>query len=173
MIFFGSLSMRRFPRVWVAASQAGLVAIDLGSSRASFETVIAQRTGRPVRYAPSRVRSATSQIRQYLRGRRRSFRVMIDWSMIRTSFRRRALAAVLSIPYGQTRSYKQIAAQLGRPRAMRAVGRANAANPLPIVIPCHRVIGADGDLRGYDGAGGTATKAWLLNLEASQGRPRP
>jgi O-6-methylguanine DNA methyltransferase len=168
IIFFGSVSTPRFPRTWIAASQKGLIAIDLGASRADFEADLAQRFRRPVHYAPDRIRNAASQIRDYLRGERRSFQVSIDWSVIHTSFQRRALAAVLSIPYGQTRSYKQIAAQIGRPRAIRAVGRANATNPLPLVVPCHRVIGADGDLRGYGGAGGIATKAWLLDMEASR-----
>jgi len=148
------------------------VAIDLGASRANFETDLARRSKRPVLYAPKRVRNAVSQIRGYLRGERRSFQVKIDWSIIETQFKRRALAAVLSIPYGQTRSYKQVAAQIGRPRAIRAVGQANATNPLPLVIPCHRVIGADGDLRGYGGAGGIAAKAWLLEMEASRA-PHP
>ena len=167
IIFFGRLSTRRFPRIWVAASDKGLVAIDLGASRADFETRLARCTRRPILYAPNRVRNAASQIRGYLQGNRLSFQLKIDWSVMKTSFQRRAMAAVLSIPYGQTRSYKQIASKIGRPPAVRAVGRANAANPLPLVIPCHRVIGADGDLRGYGGAGGIATKAWLLDMEAS------
>ena len=171
MIFIGSLSTRRFPKVWIAVSREGLIAIDLSASRADFGTGISRLTRRPVRYAPDRVRNAASQIRDYLRGQRRSFQLRIDWSVIHTPFQRRALAAVFSIPYGQTRSYKQIAAQIGRPRAIRAVGRANATNPLPLVIPCHRVIGADGSLRGYGAAGGVATKAWLLALESSHARP--
>jgi O-6-methylguanine DNA methyltransferase len=170
MISIGSFSPRHFPRIWIAASRKGLVAIDLGASRTKFETSLARRIGRPVRYAPDQVRNVAWQIRDYLRGQRRSFQIRIDWSMLRTSFQRRALTAVLSIPYGQTRSYKQIAAQIGRQRAVRAVGRANAANPLPLVIPCHRVVGADGDLRGYGGAGGIRTKAWLLRMEASHAR---
>jgi O-6-methylguanine DNA methyltransferase len=170
VILFGGLSTRRFPKIWIAASRKGLVAIEIGASRADFETWLSHRTRRPVRFSPGRVRAAASQIREYLEGARRSFRVRIDWSEIHTPFQRRALSAVLSIPYGQTRSYKQIAAQIGQPRAIRAVGRANATNPLPLVIPCHRVIGADGDLRGYGGAGGIKTKAWLLGMEASRAR---
>jgi O-6-methylguanine DNA methyltransferase len=169
-IFVGQFSTRRFPRIWVAASQEGLIALDLGARRDEFEAALARRTKRTVVYSPEQLRDAAVQIREYLRGRRRSFQVRIDWSAIRTSFQRRALGAVLSIPYGQTRSYKQIAAQIGRPRSIRAVGRANATNPLPLIIPCHRVIGADGSLRGYGAAGGLATKAWLLNMEASRAR---
>jgi methylated-DNA-[protein]-cysteine S-methyltransferase len=167
IIFFGSLAAPPFPRIWIAMSQAGLIAVDLNATRADFEAALLRPTGRAIRFSPGWVANAAAQIREYLRGERSCFRIKIDWSAIRTPFQRRALAAVLSIPYGQTRSYKQIAAQIRRPRAVRAVGRANATNPLPLVIPCHRVIGSDGNLRGYGAAGGIAAKAWLLKMEAS------
>ena len=73
----------------------------------------------------------------------------------------------MAIPYGETRTYGEIAAQIGTPNAPRAVGRANAANPMPLVIPCHRVIGTDGKLHGYGGAGGLKTKQWLLSMEGA------
>ena len=76
------------------------------------------------------------------------------------------LAALQAIPYGETRSYKDIAVALGEPRAVRAVGSANGSNPLPIVIPCHRVIGSDGSLTGF--GGGLETKRFLLALEAER-----
>jgi methylated-DNA-[protein]-cysteine S-methyltransferase len=100
-------------------------------------------------------------------GRRRYFDLTIDWSVIRSQFQRKALQAVLEIPYAQTRTYAQIAAQIGFPLAARAVGRANATNPMPLVIPCHRVVGSDGTLHGYGGVGGLHTKAWLLKMEAA------
>ena len=78
------------------------------------------------------------------------------------------LRLVKAIPYGETRTYQQIAEQMGNPGAARAVGQANATNPMPILIPCHRVVGADGSLRGHGGAGGVETKAWLLKLEGSR-----
>jgi methylated-DNA-[protein]-cysteine S-methyltransferase len=77
------------------------------------------------------------------------------------------LKLVYAIPRGETRTYSEIAHQLRRPRAARAVGRANATNPMPIVIPCHRVIGTDGKLHGYGGGEGLKTKAWLLQLEGA------
>jgi methylated-DNA-[protein]-cysteine S-methyltransferase len=82
-----------------------------------------------------------------------------------TPFQAKALQTVYAIPYGETRSYGDIAAAIGQPRAARAVGRANATNPMPLVIPCHRVIASDGSLHGYGGPGGLRTKAWLLDLE--------
>ena len=89
----------------------------------------------------------------------------MDWSALGSDFQRSALRAVAAIPYGETRTYGEIAAQIGRPQAPRAVGRANATNPMPLVIPCHRVIGTDGKLHGYGGRGGLKTKQWLLDLE--------
>lgn len=87
-----------------------------------------------------------------------------------TPFQQQVWRALREIPYGETRSYGQVAAAIGRPAAVRAVGRANGANPLPIVIPCHRVIGSNGTLTGY--GGGLAAKQWLLQLEQGRGRPR-
>jgi len=84
-----------------------------------------------------------------------------------TPFQRAALARVCAVPYGRTSTYGTIADELGQPGAVRAVGRANATNPLPIIIPCHRILGADGKLHGYGARGGLETKAWLLRLEGS------
>jgi methylated-DNA-[protein]-cysteine S-methyltransferase len=83
-----------------------------------------------------------------------------------TPFEKEVWEAVARVEWGQTRSYGQLAKQLGRPGASRAVGRANGANPVPLVVPCHRVIGSDGSLTGF--AGGVKTKAWLLEREAAQ-----
>lgn len=80
-----------------------------------------------------------------------------------TAFQQRVWKALQSIPYGETRSYRDIAIQIGQPEAVRAVGAANGQNPLPIIIPCHRVIGADGSLTGF--GGGIACKKYLLRLE--------
>jgi methylated-DNA-[protein]-cysteine S-methyltransferase len=92
-----------------------------------------------------------------------------------TPFQQQVWQALREIPYGETRSYGRLAAAIGRPAAVRAVGRANGSNPLPIVIPCHRVIGSDGTLTGY--GGGLAAKQWLLELErrgrASSSAARP
>lgn len=89
--------------------------------------------------------------------------------LIGTPFRRAVWQAVLDIPYGQTRSYADIAQQIGYPRAARAVGAANAVCPLPFVIPCHRVIGADGTVKGF--SGGIITRTMLLKLEGSLPEP--
>lgn len=104
---------------------------------------------------------AQRQLGEYFAGRRTEFSLPLDFSG--TDFQRRVWSALLTIPYGETRTYSQIAQQIGRPAAVRAVGAANGRNPLSIIAPCHRVIGSDGELRGF--AGGLEIKAWLLEWE--------
>jgi methylated-DNA-[protein]-cysteine S-methyltransferase len=104
------------------------------------------------------------QLGEYFTGQRKVFTVKLDFAG--TDFQRRVWAALLTIPHGETRSYAQIAKQIGSPAAVRAVGAANARNPISIIAPCHRVLGSTGKLTGF--AGGLDTKAQLLALEASE-----
>ncbi|GAA0733161.1 methylated-DNA--[protein]-cysteine S-methyltransferase [Sphingomonas japonica] len=106
---------------------------------------------------------AEAQLTEYFRGERTEFTVPLDFAG--TAFQRQVWAALLTIPFGQTRSYAAIAAQIGRPTATRAVGAANGRNPISILAPCHRVIGASGKLTGF--AGGLGVKKWLLAHESS------
>ena len=106
--------------------------------------------------------NAAVQLDEYFTGARRAFDLALRPAG--TPFQLAVLEALRSIPYGETRTYAQIAAAVGKPRAVRAVGAANARNPLPLVIPCHRVIGSDGSLTGF--GGGMETKRFLLALEA-------
>jgi O-6-methylguanine DNA methyltransferase len=103
---------------------------------------------------------------KYLAGQQRTFTFAIDWTVLRP-FQQSVLQATYEIPYGETRTYKEIAERIGRPRAARAVGRAEATNPMPLVLPCHRVIGRDGKLHGYGLAEGVKTKEWLLKMEGA------
>ena len=104
------------------------------------------------------------EILAYLRGERRSFDLPLD--PMGTPFQQAVWAELRRIPYGETRSYAQVAAGIGKPKAVRAVGQANHRNPLPILIPCHRVIGASGKLTGY--GGGLDLKQKLLELEGAR-----
>jgi methylated-DNA-[protein]-cysteine S-methyltransferase len=104
---------------------------------------------------------AAAQLREYFAGTRRSFDLELDFSG--TEFQKQVWAALLTIPFGETRSYSQIAEQIGNPTAVRAVGAANGKNPISIIAPCHRVIGATGKLTGF--AGGLEAKELLLTLE--------
>jgi methylated-DNA-[protein]-cysteine S-methyltransferase len=106
--------------------------------------------------------AARDQLDAYFAGELRAFDLPV--ALEGSAFFLAVWKAVRAIPFGQTRTYGEIAAQLGRPRAARAVGLANGRNPLPIVVPCHRLIGADGSLTGY--GGGLARKRWLLEHEA-------
>jgi methylated-DNA-[protein]-cysteine S-methyltransferase len=113
---------------------------------------------------PAALTAALMQFEAYFRGELREFDLPLDPRG--TPFQRQVWAAVARIPYGATRAYGEIAAAIGKPAAVRAVGLANGANPLPIVIPCHRVIGANGSLTGY--GGGLEAKRRLLALERGQ-----
>ena len=109
------------------------------------------------------IKDAYRQLSEYLKGERKGFDLPL---LIKgTTFQQQVWKALLEIPYGETRSYKQIAVAIGNPKAVRAVGMANNRNPLLIVVPCHRVIGADGKLVGY--GAGIEMKEFLLRLEKS------
>ena len=107
------------------------------------------------------------QISQFLRRELQSFSIPIDWSVY-TPFQEAVLRETFAIPFGETRSYGQVAAAIGKPKASRAVGQAEKSNQAPLVIPCHRVLGADGSLTGYGGPDNTDLKARLLAFESGK-----
>jgi methylated-DNA-[protein]-cysteine S-methyltransferase len=114
--------------------------------------------------ARSGFEQAEEELREYFDGRRREFTLPL--AMEGTSFQREVWQRLCAIPFGETRTYGQIAAAMGTPKAVRAVGLANGRNPISIVVPCHRVIGSDGSLTGY--GGGLERKTFLLKLEGKQ-----
>ncbi len=109
------------------------------------------------------MRDAVDQFRLYFAGKLQTFDLPLE--IIGTGFQKRVWSALRDIPYGKTRSYSQIAREIGAPRAVRAVGAANGRNPIPIIVPCHRVIGASGKLVGF--GGGLDWKRFLLDLETT------
>ena len=117
---------------------------------------------------PSAFGDAVDQLQEYFAGERTEFDFAME--LEGTDFQRAVWAALLEIPYGETWSYGQLAARLGKPGAARAVGLANGRNPIAVVVPCHRVIGADGSLTGY--GGGLDRKLVLLELERDRSQPR-
>ncbi len=144
--------------LFIAADARGLRAIEFPDNRHPV------RRGADWREGDSPLlRRARRQLDEYFAGRRRGFDLPL--SPQGTPFQQSVWTALASIPYGQTLSYAGLAARVGRPAAMRAVGAANGRNPLPIVLPCHRVIGADGSLTGF--GGGLPTKQFLLKLEGA------
>jgi len=163
------IATRRFETAWgpmsVSATPRGLVGVTLpGCPRGRAPA------GTPDAAAGRHLARAEREIREYLAGRRRAFTIAVDLPNV-TAFRRRVLLACRRVPYGATVTYGQLAARVGRPRAARAVGQAMAANPLPLVIPCHRVLAAGGGLGGFLGGagGGLGLKRRLLALEAGVG----
>lgn len=132
-------------------------------TRARFEDLqgFARRHGAVVDESPGSATAAAEQLGEYLAGRRREFDLPLR--LMGTQFQRRAWAALREIPYGELRSYGQQAARMQQPGAARAVGHANGQNPISVVVPCHRVVGADGTLTGF--GGGIEAKRWLLELE--------
>ena len=139
-------------RLTLVASDHGLCAVDWGSA------------GRKRDIAGPVLDAAATQLEEYFAGTRREFDLPLD--LRGTPFQLRAWRALAEIPYGSTVSYGEQAGRLGVPRAVRAIGAANGRNTLPIVLPCHRVIGADGSLTGY--GGGLDVKRWLLAHEAGE-----
>lgn len=144
----------------------GLLFVALpGDARDSSERWLRRETaGASYVDDPTMLGDAVLQLTEYFAGARRDFSVALDWRG--TPFQRAVWQAVLAIPYGETRSYGEVAAALGRPQAARAVGAANGANPLAPLVPCHRLIGLDGSLRGY--GAGVEVKRWLLDLERGE-----
>jgi len=144
-------------RLTLVATDAGLAAILWEHDRPGRVRLPldAEEPSHPVLVETAR------QLDEYFDGRRNVFTMPLD--MAGTPFQRKVWQALLTIPFGETRTYTQIAQQIGSPAAVRAVGAANGRNPVAIVAPCHRVIGSGGQLTGF--AGGLETKAYLLDLE--------
>jgi methylated-DNA-[protein]-cysteine S-methyltransferase len=162
-IYLGELNHTPLGDLRLAASNFGLVALEWADSQPRLDSYLV-RLKQPVERNQKMIQPYVKEVGEYLKRKRREFTFAIDWSTLR-SFQRNTLRAVFSIPYGETRTYAEIAAQIGHSLAFRAVGRANATNPMALVIPCHRVIGRDGKLHGYGGGDGLPTKEWLLKME--------
>jgi methylated-DNA-[protein]-cysteine S-methyltransferase len=149
----------------LAATPRGLVrvAYDTEDHDRVLDTLAGKLSPRVLR-APKRLDAVVRELEEYFGGRRRSFDLPLDLSLSK-GFRLLVQQHLPSIGYGQTRSYRQVAELVGNPKAVRAVGTACARNPLPVVLPCHRVLRNDGTPGGY--VGGPAAKTTLLNLEAA------
>ncbi len=147
-----------------AATPRGLalVAYEAGRLDALLDT-LAVRVSPRVREAPDRLDGIRRQLDEYFAGRRQRFELDVDWSLVRGGFGRRVLDATAAIPHGAVATYREVAATAGNARASRAAGNALGANPLCIVVPCHRVLRSGGGLGGY--TTGVDKKSWLLRHE--------
>lgn len=149
----------------VGATRDGLVRIGLPSEDedAVLQQLAEHVAPRVLRASRDSLVQTRRELDEYFARRRRSFEIPLDWRLT-SGFRRAVLRATEQIPYGETASYREVATRAGSPNAVRAAGTALATNPLPIVVPCHRVLRSDGELGQY--RGGTAAKAQLLGIEA-------
>lgn len=165
----GSIYIGRMPDspigpIWVAVSQLGLITVEWDLTGEDFSRWLTKRFQSTIVYDEERTTLPRHEINEYLNGKRHHFDLPLDLTRL-SPFQKQVLQLTMLIPFAQTMTYQQIASQAGKPQAARAVGRAEATNPIPLVIPCHRVIGSDGSLHGYGGPGGIKLKAWLLQLE--------
>jgi methylated-DNA-[protein]-cysteine S-methyltransferase len=152
----------------LAATPRGLVQlayVDANDEDRVLEALAAKVSPR-VLLAPRKLDAPRRELDQYLTGTRRRFELALDWQLVR-GFGRRVLEATARIPYGSVSTYKHVAGEAGNPRASRAAGNALGANPLPIVVPCHRIVNSGGGLGGY--TGGLERKRMLLAIESGQG----
>jgi methylated-DNA-[protein]-cysteine S-methyltransferase len=149
----------------IAATERGIVRVAFASEGhdAVLET-LAARLGPGILRAPARLDPAARELDEYFAGRRRAFDLPLDLSLAK-GFRLEVLEHLRGIGYGRTETYTEVALAAGSPRAVRAVGSACATNPLPVIVPCHRVLRSDGSLGGY--LGGLDAKRALLDLEAA------
>ncbi|HMJ35439.1 MAG TPA: methylated-DNA--[protein]-cysteine S-methyltransferase [Baekduia sp.] len=148
-----------------AVTPQGLVRLAYEDFNGGLDEVLdslAARLSPRILEAPARLDAVRRELEEYFAGRREAFDFPIDWTLY-SDFGRRVLQATAAIPFGHTATYGQVAAQAGNAKASRAAGRALGANPIPIVVPCHRVIGTSGKLTGY--TGGMHRKEALLRLE--------
>jgi methylated-DNA-[protein]-cysteine S-methyltransferase len=153
-----------FGQLLVATTPRGLVKVSFPAVYDTEETLdeLAERISPRVLEAPAQLDDVRRQLDRFFEGKLHEFDLSLDWQLSK-GFRRRALRAIDRIPYGKTRSYTQIAASAGNERAVRAAGTACGSNPIPIVVPCHRVLRSGGALGGY--GGGLPMKEALLRME--------
>jgi methylated-DNA-[protein]-cysteine S-methyltransferase len=153
-------------RTSVAATPRGVVSVGLPNHPLDdFVERLAVEISPRVVEAPGRLDEARRELEEFFEGDRREFDLRLDWTLVPGGFYRKVLNATSKLPYGATRTYGEIAQSAGNPRAHRAAGTALGANPLPIVVPCHRIVRAGKDPGNY--GGGPELKRWLLRLEGS------
>ncbi|UYN89160.1 MAG: methylated-DNA--[protein]-cysteine S-methyltransferase [Anaerolineales bacterium] len=167
LLFYAAKRHKRLGLVWAAVSQRGVWSAAYGIDEPRFCDHILERGPAQLVKQPAAAADVLEQIHEFLAGTRRRFELNVDLSGM-TPFQVAVRKAVMAVRYGQTASYGDIAAAVGKPRAARAVGGVQAGNPISFIIPCHRIIGADGSLAGYGGFGGLETKRWLLKLEGTE-----
>jgi O-6-methylguanine DNA methyltransferase len=164
-IYYSFFDSPVLKKVFVASTNKGLCMVDFLTSKGIFLKELRKQFPGEVVRDDRKNQKVLRQLKKYLKGELKNFDCPLD--MRGTSFEKKVWAALKRIPYGRTRSYKDIAKSIGHPKAFRAVGNANGRNPIPLIIPCHRVIESNGGLGGF--GHGLKVKARLLNLERAHG----
>jgi len=164
-IYYSSFDSPILKKVFVGSTERGVCMVDfLKTERAFLDKLRGSFRGRVVKN-DRKNRSALDQLRKYLKGELRRFHCKLDFRG--TRFQKKVWSALVRIPYGRTRSYKEIALTIGHPKAFRAVGNANGQNPIPLIVPCHRVVESNGGLGGF--GYGIKVKKRLLDFEKTHG----
>lgn len=165
VVHVGWLPWENVGTVFVALSTVGVIGVDLGQLEfETFAQALQTRVGVLALEDHSIAQPAVLQLHEYFLGKRKVFDLPIDYRG-QTPFRQAVLKLTAEIPCGSMETYQGIAQKLGNPNAVRAVGQALAQNPIPIIVPCHRVVGSDMSMVGYSASGGIETKLALLQLE--------
>jgi O-6-methylguanine DNA methyltransferase len=164
-IYYSSFDSSVLKKVFIASTDKGVCAVDFLTSEGTFLRKLRQEFPGDIVRSDRKNQKALTQLKKYLKRELKHFDCPLD---IRgTPFEKRVWSALKKIPYGKTRSYKDIAKSIGHPKAFRAVGNANGSNPLPLILPCHRVIESNGGLGGF--GHGLKVKRQLLKLEKVHG----
>ena len=164
-IYYASFKSPFLKRVFVASTQRGVCMVDFLTSEKAFLKRVKERFSGEVVRNDRKNKEVLFQLKKYLKRELRNFNCRLDFKG--TPFQKEVWSELAKIPYGQTRSYKEIAQAIGHSKAFRAVGNANGQNPLPLIIPCHRVIESNGGLGGF--GHGLKVKRQLLELEKAHG----
>ncbi|MDI6809506.1 MAG: methylated-DNA--[protein]-cysteine S-methyltransferase [Candidatus Eisenbacteria bacterium] len=164
-IYYSSFNSTWLKKVFVASTERGVCMVDYLKSEKDFLKLLKKQFPGEVVKNDQKNKKGLAQLKKYLKGERRGFHCQLD--LKGTMFQKKVWSALTKIPYGQTRSYKEIASFIGHPKAFRAVGNANGNNPTPLIIPCHRVIESNGGLGGF--GHGVKVKRMLLDFEKAHG----
>ena len=164
-IYYSVLTTPLLRKVFVASTEKGVCMVDFHTSEKAFLQKLKERFPGKVMRDDHRNKGVLSQLEKYLKGQLKRFDCPLDFRG--TPFQKKVWTQLAKIPYGETRSYKEVAEAIGHPKAMRAVGNANGSNTLPLIVPCHRVIESNGGLGGF--GHGLETKRRLLDFEKAHG----
>jgi len=164
-VYYSFFNSNLLGKVFVASTQGGVCTVDFLKTEKTFLRELKKKFAGEIVKDDRKNKKAIGQLRKYLKGELRRFDCELDFAG--TPFQKKVWSALAKIPYGQTRSYQEIAKAIGHRKAFRAVGNANGRNPIPLIVPCHRVIESNGGLGGF--GHGIKVKKRLLNLEKTHG----